>query len=163
MVHEREDLEGELKNLRENVDECTITRVDLERKLISLRDELDFENLAHVEVRDCARCFPPNLNVVNFRSSMNSNLNLLPNTSASKWIATAPTLVTFCATYVHSTTLQPNEIARKRTPGTAQNWTTWTRKYHAMRIVSKMHNLSSVRLGIVSAVTRPKSNRFVQT
>lgn len=50
-VQDREELERELDNLRNNVDECTVTRVDLERKLISLREELDFDNLAHIEVR----------------------------------------------------------------------------------------------------------------
>lgn len=54
-VQDREELERELQNLRGNVDECTITRVDLERKLISLREELDFENLAHTEVRHLAQ------------------------------------------------------------------------------------------------------------
>lgn len=49
-VGEREELERELRNLRENVDECTLTRVDLERKLLTLREELEFENMVHQEV-----------------------------------------------------------------------------------------------------------------
>ena len=49
-MSERQELERELDNLRSNVDECTIGRVDLERKLVSLREELDFDNLAHNEV-----------------------------------------------------------------------------------------------------------------
>lgn len=50
-VRERADSESKLESLRENVDECTSTRVDLECKLMTLRDELDFENLIHFEVR----------------------------------------------------------------------------------------------------------------
>lgn len=49
-VRERDELELELNNLRTNVDDCTIGRVDLERKLVSLREELDFDNMAHIEV-----------------------------------------------------------------------------------------------------------------
>ena len=47
---EREELDRECRNLRENVDECTLTRVDLERKLLTLREELEFENMVHSEV-----------------------------------------------------------------------------------------------------------------
>ena len=49
-VGEREELDRECRNLRENVDECTLTRVDLERKLLTLREELEFENMVHSEV-----------------------------------------------------------------------------------------------------------------
>merc|ERR1712242_323476 len=49
-VGEREELDRECHNLRENVDECTLTRVDLERKLLTLREELEFENMVHSEV-----------------------------------------------------------------------------------------------------------------
>merc|ERR1712110_864364 len=48
-MQDKEDIERELKNLRENVDECTLTRVDLERKLQTLREELEFENIVHQE------------------------------------------------------------------------------------------------------------------
>ena len=52
---EREELERELRNLRENVDECTLTRVDLERKLLTLREELEFENMVHQEASNKKR------------------------------------------------------------------------------------------------------------
>lgn len=44
-----EDLERETTALRENVDECTLHRVDLERKLLTLREELEFDNIIHSE------------------------------------------------------------------------------------------------------------------
>ena len=49
-VRDRTESESKLESLRENVDECTSTRVDLESKLMTLRDELEFENMAHDEV-----------------------------------------------------------------------------------------------------------------
>ena len=55
-LQDREDLDRELKNLRENVDDCTLTRVDLERKLLSLREELEFENVVHNETMSELKC-----------------------------------------------------------------------------------------------------------
>ena len=61
-VKERVEAESKLESLRSNVDECTATRVDLECKLMTLRDELEFENKAHAEV-----CL--NLQTFNFQNT----------------------------------------------------------------------------------------------
>ena len=46
---ERNDLEDELQRLRKDVDDATMVRVDLERKIETLREELEYNRKVHGE------------------------------------------------------------------------------------------------------------------
>ena len=46
---QRNDLEDELQRLRKDVDDATMVRVDLERKIETLREELEYNRKVHGE------------------------------------------------------------------------------------------------------------------
>jgi len=49
----RSELDDELGRLRKDVDDATMVRVDLERKIETLKEELEYGKKVHQEVEKC--------------------------------------------------------------------------------------------------------------
>ena len=124
-VGEREELERELRNLRENVDECTLTRVDLERKLLTLREELEFENMVHQEVSFfflwlriiLAESKPTVIFNDKFRSLTSWKLSWLLIMFVFKSIHMDQTCQNYYAIFGRNTNLRPRRTEKKRKRG----------------------------------------------